>query len=108
MSSDTSTSDSSSDSDSSVASSSSQLSFEFTEENCNKRIEEFVQVTSTNSALAQFFLQDRKWNVVRSVNDYYKQLRKKAKNNTRLLVLARKDSSSEDADDEDEQSPIQK
>lgn len=52
----------------------SNLSFEFTGENCQKRVDEFVAITETNDALAQMFLQDRKWNVSRSINDYFQEL----------------------------------
>ncbi|CAG2175408.1 unnamed protein product, partial [Oppiella nova] len=44
--------------------------FEINDENCQKRVEEFVRLTQTDEALAQFFLQDRDWDLQRSVNDY--------------------------------------
>lgn len=94
-----------SDSDSSVQSvhsNDSQLSFEFTNENCQKRVDEFVEVTQTDDALAQYFLQDRKWSVARSINDYFREMRKKEAKKRDFVVFAKKDSSSEDADDEEE------
>lgn len=48
--------------------------FEVNDANCQKRMDEFVAVTGTNEALAMFFLQDRDWNLDRSVNDYFNQL----------------------------------
>ena len=72
---------SSSDNDSvaSVHSNDSQLSFEFTLENCSKRVQEFVLVTKADYDTARIFLENKKWNVVNAVNDYFRQLRKSAK-----------------------------
>lgn len=38
---------------------------------CQKLCEEFAAVTETDTACAQFYLQDRKWNLQRSVSDYF-------------------------------------
>jgi len=95
--------DDSSDSDSdssvqSVHSDDSQLSFEFNEENCQKRIDEFVEVTSTDIAVARRFLQDRKWSVVRAINGYFRELRKEAKNKRKIVQI--EPSTNGDATDE--------
>ncbi|XP_054156097.1 tyrosyl-DNA phosphodiesterase 2-like [Oppia nitens] len=45
-----------------------------TADECQKLVEEFVALTQTDEALAQFYLQDRQWDVNRSVNDYLDQL----------------------------------
>jgi tyrosyl-DNA phosphodiesterase 2 len=34
-------------------------------------VEEFVRLTETDEALAQYYLQDREWDIQRSVNDYF-------------------------------------
>jgi len=38
---------------------------------CQKRIEQFSEITQTDEALAQFYLQDRDWNVEASVTAFY-------------------------------------
>ncbi|XP_064488702.1 tyrosyl-DNA phosphodiesterase 2-like [Ornithodoros turicata] len=38
---------------------------------CQRLCEEFAAVTQTDSACAQFYLQDRAWNLERSVSDYF-------------------------------------
>lgn len=38
---------------------------------CQKRCEEFAEITGTDTACAQFYLQDREWNLERSVNDFF-------------------------------------
>lgn len=38
---------------------------------CQRLVEEFASVTGTDEALAQFYLQDRKWDLERSVNAYF-------------------------------------
>ncbi|CAL4062743.1 unnamed protein product, partial [Meganyctiphanes norvegica] len=38
---------------------------------CQVLVEEFASVTGTDEALAQFYLQDRKWDLERSVNAYF-------------------------------------
>ncbi len=85
----------------------SDLSFEFTGENCQKRVDEFVAITYTNDALAQMFLQDRKWNVARSVNDYFNELI--AENEKKMKKQLKDDSDSESdekEDDEDEDDKV--
>lgn len=85
----------------------SDLSFEFTGENCQKRVDEFVAITYTNDALAQMFLQDRKWNVARSVNDYFNELT--AENEKKMKKQLKDDSDSESdekEDDEDEDDKV--
>uniref|UniRef100_T1IYM3 Tyrosyl-DNA phosphodiesterase 2 n=1 Tax=Strigamia maritima TaxID=126957 RepID=T1IYM3_STRMM len=41
-------------------------------ETCDKLCQEFARVTNTDSACAQFFLQDRQWDLQRSINAYFK------------------------------------
>lgn len=38
---------------------------------CQIRCEEFALITGTDTACAQFYLQDREWNLERSVNDFF-------------------------------------
>ncbi|KAK7086708.1 Tyrosyl-DNA phosphodiesterase 2 [Halocaridina rubra] len=38
---------------------------------CQERVEKFVEITGTDEALAQFYLQDRNWDVALSVNAYF-------------------------------------
>lgn len=38
---------------------------------CKRLCEEFAEVTGTDTACAQFYLQDRKWNLDQSVNDFF-------------------------------------
>ncbi|KAK4289355.1 hypothetical protein Pmani_037668 [Petrolisthes manimaculis] len=38
---------------------------------CQKLVEEFAAITSTDEACAQFYLQDRKWNLEHSVNAFF-------------------------------------
>ncbi|XP_003748534.1 tyrosyl-DNA phosphodiesterase 2 [Galendromus occidentalis] len=40
---------------------------------CLERCRKFVELTNTNEALAQFFLQDRDWDLERSVADYFQE-----------------------------------
>ena len=40
-------------------------------EECQKAVDQFVEVTNTDEALAQFYLQDRDWDAVKSINDYF-------------------------------------
>lgn len=40
-------------------------------EECQTLTEQFAEVTGTDTALAQFFLQDRQWNLEKSVNAYF-------------------------------------
>ncbi|XP_046400306.1 tyrosyl-DNA phosphodiesterase 2-like isoform X2 [Ischnura elegans] len=40
-------------------------------EKCQDLVEKFVEITATDSACAQFYLQDRKWNLERSVSDFF-------------------------------------
>lgn len=82
----------------------SNLSFEFTGENCQKRVDEFVAITETNDALAQMYLQDRKWNVARSVDDYFNELianeeKKKKRQKENDSDTGESDSAEEDKDD---------
>lgn len=44
---------------------------------CIERCARFAEVTSTNQALAQFFLQDRDWDVERSIADYFSDLQER-------------------------------
>lgn len=65
------------------------------DEDCQKLVEQFVACTNTDEALAQFYLQDRNWNVRRSVNDYFNNLQEKfAKENNDAIDLT------EDSDDD--------
>lgn len=41
---------------------------------CAERCRKFAEVTDTNEALAQFYLQDRNWNLERSIQEYYEDL----------------------------------
>lgn len=43
---------------------------------CQQRVEQFVALTGTNEALAQFYLQDHDWLVEPSVNVYFEDLAK--------------------------------
>lgn len=45
-------------------------------DSCQKLVEEFVKITDTNEALAQFYLQDREWKLGRSVNDFFEDAAK--------------------------------
>ena len=45
--------------------------FETNDEICQKLIDEFVLKTDTDDILAQFYLQDRNWNLSLSLNDYF-------------------------------------
>ncbi|XP_026275618.1 tyrosyl-DNA phosphodiesterase 2-like isoform X2 [Frankliniella occidentalis] len=38
---------------------------------CQQRVEEFAQITGTDEACAQFYLQDRKWDLERSINAFF-------------------------------------
>lgn len=38
---------------------------------CQKLVEEFAQITGTDEACAQFYLQDRKWDLERSINAFF-------------------------------------
>jgi len=38
---------------------------------CQKRVEQFSEVTNTDEALAQFYLQDRQWNLEESIQAYF-------------------------------------
>ncbi|KAG0409848.1 hypothetical protein HPB47_013037 [Ixodes persulcatus] len=38
---------------------------------CQQLCEEFASITQTDTACAQFYLQDRSWNLERSVNDFF-------------------------------------
>ncbi|KAK3925650.1 Tyrosyl-DNA phosphodiesterase 2 [Frankliniella fusca] len=38
---------------------------------CQARVEEFAKITGTDEACAQFYLQDRKWDLERSINAYF-------------------------------------
>ncbi|CAG2113095.1 unnamed protein product [Medioppia subpectinata] len=40
---------------------------------CQQLVEEFVRLTETDEALAQFYLQDRRWDLQLSVGDYFDQ-----------------------------------
>lgn len=40
-------------------------------ETCQQRVEQFAQITGTDEACAQFYLQDRKWDLERSVNAFF-------------------------------------
>ena len=53
--------------------------FETNDEICQKLVDEFVEMTKTDSALAQFYLQDRNWNLRLSINDYFEQIQKESK-----------------------------
>lgn len=38
---------------------------------CQERVEKFAEITGTDEACAQFYLQDRKWDLERSVNAFF-------------------------------------
>ncbi|KAG8224088.1 hypothetical protein J437_LFUL001782 [Ladona fulva] len=40
-------------------------------EKCQALVEKFAEITETDEACAQFYLQDRQWNLERSVSDYF-------------------------------------
>lgn len=42
-------------------------------EECEKRCQDFAEITGTDTALAMFYLQDREWNLDTAVNDYFEQ-----------------------------------
>ncbi|WAR16190.1 TYDP2-like protein [Mya arenaria] len=42
-------------------------------EECEKRCQEFAAITSTDSALAMFYLQDRDWCLDRALNSYFEE-----------------------------------
>lgn len=43
---------------------------------CQKLTEDFAEITKTNEALAQTFLQDHEWNLEKSVSAFYAALSK--------------------------------
>ncbi|GFR70133.1 TRAF and TNF receptor-associated protein [Elysia marginata] len=47
-------------------------------EECEERCQTFAEVTGTDSALAMFYLQDREWDVQRSISDYFADQDKEA------------------------------
>lgn len=49
-----------------------------------KLTEEFAQITDTNEALAQTFLQDHNWNLNKSVSALYDALKEENKNKNKL------------------------
>jgi len=59
---------------------------------CQKRVEQFVELTCTDEMLAQFYLQDRDWNVERSVQAYFDE------------KTAKTEASSQNSDDDDDES----
>jgi len=63
---------------------------------CQRRVEQFVELTCTDEMMAQFYLQDRDWNVERSVQAYFDE-----------KVAVDGESSSQTADDDsgDESTP---
>ncbi|OQR73265.1 tyrosyl-DNA phosphodiesterase 2-like, partial [Tropilaelaps mercedesae] len=64
--------DSSAGADTSEAEEDAELPGDFPPvEVCAERCRRFAEVTDTNQALAQFYLQDREWNLERSIQDYY-------------------------------------
>ena len=71
--------------------------FETNDEICQKLVEEFVLLTETDSALAQFYLQDRNWNLRLSVNDYFENISRKSKPKKRISDAI--DISSDDSND---------
>lgn len=85
-----------------------------TADGAQQLIDQFVAVTDTNDALAQMFLQKRKWKLLTAINDYFEQV-----SNSPAAVPAAKRSlsvgevvdlssdSDREADDEDS-SPIRK
>ncbi|RWS02559.1 tyrosyl-DNA phosphodiesterase 2-like protein [Dinothrombium tinctorium] len=48
-------------------------------EKCQKLVEQFVEMTNTDEALAQFFLQERRWDLNHSLNDYFASISKHSK-----------------------------
>ncbi|XP_076306922.1 tyrosyl-DNA phosphodiesterase 2-like isoform X3 [Tachypleus tridentatus] len=52
-------------------------------ETCQKLCEEFAYVTSTDTACAQFYLQDRDWNLQQSLNDFFED--RQSRGSVRLL-----------------------
>lgn len=44
---------------------------------CQQLCEEFAAITQTDTACAQFYLQDRSWNLERSVNDFFEDRKNK-------------------------------
>ncbi|XP_013790917.1 tyrosyl-DNA phosphodiesterase 2-like [Limulus polyphemus] len=52
-------------------------------ETCQKLCEEFARVTNTDTACAQFYLQDRDWNLQQSLNDFFED--RQSRGSVRLL-----------------------
>lgn len=54
---------------------------------CQKLTEDFAEITATNEALAQTFLQDHEWNLERSISAFYDALAKEesSKNKKRKI-----------------------
>ena len=73
--------------------------FEVNDEICQKLVEEFVQMTETDEALAQFYLQDRNWSLRLSVNDYFDHISQQKSNPTKRKSEAIDISSDESNDD---------
>ncbi|KAK8774853.1 hypothetical protein V5799_010614, partial [Amblyomma americanum] len=44
---------------------------------CQQLCEEFAAITQTDTACAQFYLQDRSWNLERSINDFFEDRKNK-------------------------------
>ena len=49
------------------------MSEELSAAECQARVEQFAQITETDEALAQFYLQDRDWNVEASIAAFFEE-----------------------------------
>ena len=47
------------------------MSEDLSADDCQARIDQFVQITETDDAMAQFYLQDRNWDVESSVTAFF-------------------------------------
>src|SRR3989442_10444635 len=56
-----------------------EVGAEFNDTIAQQLVEQFVKITNTDEALAQFYLQDREWKLDKSVNDYFDDLKKSMK-----------------------------
>ena len=58
------------------------MSEDLSADDCQARIDQFVQITETDDAMAQFFLQDRNWDVESSVTAFFESNQTKSDERT--------------------------
>ena len=58
------------------------MSEDLSADDCQARIDQFVQITETDDAMAQFYLQDRKWDVESSVTAFFESNQTKSDERT--------------------------